>query len=421
MNRKILLVLLAVSLLVSLVAFAACGGEEEAPPVTEEWQWPERLLLVTSRTTSPSYGAMVGWSTPLAQDTGMTIRIVCEDSSQVQNRWVKEGRFLFRSPHQRRDSFYGEKGSAERDVGPWQSRIIFPTGIIYWSFAVLGDSGIKVPQDIKPGMAGRITTLSAAPQQSMYALIAWAGINYEDIEWVVGAGSGQGSQWLMDGKIDFDVAYLTSSSWFEVSASPHGLGIIELDYENDPEGAQRFLDVYPWTSWGVARGQLPEGDGLKMVESLSPAVSREDYDPEFVYQLVKWMDENYDRYKDSHPLTRDMTMDNLVKLATDHYEPLHDGTVRYLEEIGRWTTELEARRQYNIEQMTLWVDAYQKAIEMADDKGIDVDPTNDEWQEYWENYRDSLELPLLKQFQGPGVEQISHKDFYYNWERIKAH
>ena len=89
-------------------------------------------------------------------------------------------------------------------------------------------------------------------------------------------------------------------------------------------------------------------------------------DPELIYQMVKWLDENYDRYKESSSWAASMTLDNLMQLAEAHYEPIHEGTVRYLEEKGLWTEELEARRQYNVEQMTLWVDAYQTAISMAE-------------------------------------------------------
>ena len=304
-------------------------------------------------------------------------------------------------------------------MGPWLSGIVLPGGVSFWSFAALGNSGIKTPYDVKPGMKIRMTIMAEEPMMSAYALTAWAQVNPDDIIGVPGSGTGEGGRWLMDGKIDIALCYITSSYWFEVSASPYGLSVMTLDWENDPEGKDRFMSMYPWSGWGYATGNLPEAEGLPMVESLVPYVTRFDTDPELIYRLVKWSDENYDRFGDAHPWAEDMTIDNLIKLAEINYEPIHDGGVRYLKEIGRWTDELDARRQYNIEKLTLWVDTYQKAIEMADDQGIDVDPQNDEWQEFWENYRDSLNLPLLITNQGPGIEQPSHKSFYGEWLRIK--
>jgi len=156
-----------------------------------------------------------------------------------------------------------------------------------------------------------------------------------------------------------------------------------------------------------------------MLTSLPPYITSVDTDPELVYNIVKWVDENYDSFKDSHPWCTAMTLDLLLKEAETHYEPIHDGAVRYLEEKGLWTTELEARRQFNIEQLTKWVDAYQDAIGMADDRDIDVNQDNEEWQELWENYRASKNLPLLVFYQGPEKEQAAYSDYYETWERVK--
>ena len=104
----------------------------------------------------------------------------------------------------------------------------------------------------------------------------------------------------------------------------------------------------------------------------------------------------------------------------ENYEPLHDGTVRYLEEKGLWTEELEDRRQFNIEQMTLWVDAFQAAVDMADERDMDVNPDNEEWQEFWENYRDSRpDLKLLVSFQERGQEQRTYHEFFDYWHSLQ--
>ena len=93
-----------------------------------------------------------------------------------------------------------------------------------------------------------------------------------------------------------------------------------------------------------------------------------------------------------------MTIDNLMGTAERSYTPLHDGTVRYLEEIGRWTPAHEARRHQNIDLLTRWVEAYRAAIDEADEKGIQVDPENEEWIELW--YSRRSELPEMKSFPG---------------------
>ena len=108
MKKRILLVFLAVALVVSLVAFAACAKEEEV--VTEEWQWPERLLITASGTTSPIYGSAIAWTTPLSEDTGMAVRIICEMDTRLQELWVKGGEFFTKAPQQNRSMMYALRG-----------------------------------------------------------------------------------------------------------------------------------------------------------------------------------------------------------------------------------------------------------------------------------------------------------------------
>jgi hypothetical protein len=264
-----------------------------------------------------------------------------------------------------------------------------------------------------------VNTTVEEPQQAIVGILQWAQVQPEDVQWTPMDSIPLNSRFIMDGKSDLAYTYHTTSSWYEVEASPHGLRWIPMDFENDPEGGERFLAVYPWTAFGYATGGLPTAEGVPMAVNISPYIARADTDPELIYRTVKWLDENYDRYKDGGPWAKTMTMDNLMKLAETHYEPIHEGTVRYLEEKGLWTPELEARRQNNTKLMKLWVDAYQTAINMADEKDILVNPENEEWQKLWEDYRASQELPLLVTFQEPGKANPSYASFYDFWNTLK--
>jgi hypothetical protein len=293
-------------------------------------------------------------------------------------------------------------------------------GVSSWGPVTLANSGIKTVYDIKPGSKCNLMTASAAPQQSVVAVAAWAKVNPDDIIWIPMGAAHLNAGFLMDGKSDWTFTYHTTPSWYEVEASPGGLHWIPLDFENDPEGAERFLKVYPWTNFGYATGGLPTAEGVPMALNISPYITRADTDAELIYRMVKWLDENYDRFKDGNPWAAAMTMENMLEIAKENYEPLHDGTVRYLEEKGLWTEELEDRRQYNIEQMKLWVDAWDTAINMADEKDIDVNPDNEEWQEFWENYRDSrADLRLLVSFQERGKEQLTYHEFFDYWHSVQ--
>ena len=127
---------------------------------------------------------------------------------------------------------------------------------------------------------------------------------------------------------------------------------------------------------------------------------RADADPELVYHIVKWCDENYDRFKDAHPTLSGMSLEMLLRVIGISFVPVHEGTIRYLKEKGLWTDAHEVRNQANIELMTRWCEAYETAIDRADEKGISVDPKNEEWIEPWENYEKELGLPRFTTFPG---------------------
>jgi len=76
-------------------------------------------------------------------------------------------------------------------------------------------------------------------------------------------------------------------------------------------------------------------------------------------------------------------------------------------------------RQKSFLDSLKWTDAYKTAIEMADDRGIVVNPDNKEWQQLWEDYRASLNLPLLTMFQGPDKEQPTYARYYTRWNEVK--
>ena len=198
MKNRVLLVFLAIALVVSLAAFGACAKEEEAPvveeeeappvveeeeapPVEEEWQWPETLKLVATSPAASLYASTVGWSTPMAEDTGMKIRIACEDSHMLMNLWLKQGLF-FMSGAIATYMMYADSVYATRDGGPFLTAVVYPITRMYIGFGVRGDSDIKTPEDIKPGTRLIYQTMTLTGRYLLEGLLAWSGLGPEDVE-----------------------------------------------------------------------------------------------------------------------------------------------------------------------------------------------------------------------------------------------
>jgi hypothetical protein len=412
-----LVTLITLIAIVGALVFTGCAEEEEPPPppppppveeeeepppppVEEVWQWPERIALVTS--AGVGMAAVVGYTSAMSQDTGMTIRVVPESNTMLRFKWVQEARFLTTAEDNLiiQRVLEGLRGYATRDGGPFQLRLLWAMAKGEAGFMVRGDSDLYTVNDLKPGT--KFVDLVFSPgmfETSPTAALAWAGLTPDDIVKVPVGSPGAAVRAVTSGQADVTWMMTYTPDVVEATATPHGIRWLDFPYDEDPEGYARWLEVVPVTGLGVMFA-TPESTGIRSIVVLSGESCSANADPDLIYHWVKWIDENYELFKDNHFWNQFMTVDNTIELVETGFIPAHEGTVRYLTEIGRWTPAHEARNQQNIELMTRYVEAYQEAMDMADERGIEVVADNDEWIELWANYKQELNLPPYRVFAG---------------------
>jgi len=412
MKNRVLLIFLAVVLVVSLVAFATCKAEEElpiveeeeeeAPPVEEEeeevWQWPEKLFIAT--TGGVGIAAVTGYTSAIYADTGMMIRVAPAPALALRFLWVKEGKSFSTALAQTEmaQCLEGRLGFATRMLGPFQPRMMWAFSVAELGCMVRGDSDLKTIYDI--GLGTKLVDFIGQPGywEVMRSLLAWIGVDEADIVRVpIGSGA---TRAIVDGRADVLFYWTITPDTYEAAAAPHGIRWLDLNVEEDPEGAKRFQEVLPTASFGVMHQGPPSAHDVWGMVVLAVTLTREETDPELVYHWVKWLDENYDLYKDNHAWNQYMTLENTMKAVGIWFLPVHDGAIKYLKEKGLWTAAHDARQEQNIELITRYIKAYQEAIDMADEQGIMVDPENEEWVELWVNYKEELGLPEFSMFIG---------------------
>jgi TRAP transporter TAXI family solute receptor len=315
-------------------------------------------------------------------------------------RYIKDGKFYAHGALFPDDLIRATgEGYAHRDAGPFQLRIVSTVSKTDSGYAVKKDSPIKTPSDLK-GKKIIELTWGGGGRTAMNALLAWGKVSQDDVTWVPASSVQATANFLRDGKGDVTLAFPASPSWYEVEASPGGLRWLELDPKAEPDALKRYIAERPGTSFGVITTGCPSSIGVKSMSQLAPYVTSASVDPELVYQVVKWQDKNFDTYKSSHPYCQFMTIANLMYLAETDFVPLHDGTVKYLKELGKWTPAHEARRQQNIELLTKWEKAYQDAIAAAEKEGIPVDPANKAWTDFWKARAKATGYPAFQVFPG---------------------
>jgi len=406
-------------LVVSMVALAACEAEEEPPVVEEEepppvveeeeppvveeaFEWPDMLAVLVPIVGSLGYTTMVGWTALLQKDTGMQMRLVPGPVGVENFRNLKEGRFFWYldTNPQVAGVMEGTGAYASRDLGPFQMRCFWPSYESVVGYVVRGDSDIKTPGDIRPGT--KIAYYAASPLGKLAgeALVAWAGLDPEDVEWVPFTGFWTDLALVAEGKADITFSYPSAPKLFEQEAAPHGIAWIDLDTEADPEGAKRFLDLWRTIGFGVNEIGCPSSIGNKGLLTITMHLTRAENDAELIYQICKWLYENYDTYQDISPTLKYHRLDTVMKMVETSFVPAHDGLIKLLKELGKWTPAHQARQEANVDLMNRYEEAYQEAITLAAEQQIAVDPMDDDWIELWENYKQELSLPLFRVFTG---------------------
>jgi len=415
MKNKVLLIFLAIVLVVSLAAFAACKAEEEPPVVEEEepppvveeeeepppppYEWPKDFKIATHGIGASDYAQMTSIAPMIEQSTGMKVRVVPEDISALKSRWLVQGLFDTKSDSANEVGTYNiqaQSAYATRDGGPFQTRAIIQTFFQAFGIMVRGDSEIRTVYDIKPGTKMSVWTMPGG-LELVTAVLAWANLTPDDVVLVETGSYPDNMRMVADGRADVSCLALPSSTVIqELEAGPHGLHWLDLNSKEDPEGAARYNSIMPATIFSPIAIGVESSIGHWGWGGPSLLWTTADTDPELIYNLVKWLDENFDSYKDLHPNNADMSLDRFRGSLDFMYLPIHEGTIKYLKEKGMWTAEDDVRQAYNVDLVTRYCEAYQEAIDLADAAGITVAPDSEEWMELWENYKKDLGLPVFK-------------------------
>ncbi len=406
-GRQANLVLVAfVSVVVLALLFSGCGGGTQT--TASGWQWP-RTLIISSGGGS-GLAKYVSWTTIMEKDTGMSIRVVPEENSIQRFMSVQTGKaFLVKGGKRELGNVIeATEGHAVRDGGPWQMRVVWIHAISNSGIFVRGDSPIKTIYDIKPGIRWAVWSMQPTVLKVPKAIADWIQLPHDQIVWV-NTGSYDGcARAVAEGRADIMFGFPTSPAIYEAAAAPGGIRFLDLNSDKDPEGAARFRANDPAYAFGPILSGVPEARGVWGTSGATLEVTLDKSDPELVYNFAKWLDTNYERYKNAFDTNEHMSIDALMNALERSMIPVHDGLIRYLKEKNLWTPAHDKRQATNIAAVTAWCNAYPEAIKLADSKGIKIDPTNEAWMNFWQNYQKEKHLPKIGLHQSLTVDYVDN-------------
>lgn len=367
------------------------------------YPWPEKLHIITIKESilyTNNEDITHSWCDLLRTDTSVGVHVALEYDTVDRWRWLGHLKLFdmgASAPFEVRRMLMTDRRYCVRDGGPFPVRIIWASSKGNAGFFVRGDSKIKTPRDIKPG--ARITRMTKAGSQKIVdGLLAWAGVNHGDIIWVEVGNWEENCRAVVEGRADLAFGLPTSPAVHESEKSLKGLNWVDLNSAVDPEGARRFWEVEPLFSFGPVHSGVASAIGHWGTVGISFEVTRADLDPELVYNLARWFDTNYERFKDKHPSNRFRNRETLVEGLRHTFIPCHEGLVAYLKDVGLWTSAHDLRQHQNRTLVDRYAAAYQDCMRQADDQHIWVARENDAWVNFWTDYRQA-NLPGFKLFE----------------------
>ncbi len=252
---------------------------------------------------------------------------------------------------------------------------VFPVGGA--SLVTAKDAGIKTPYDLK---GKRLFWIPGSPAMNVTntAFLAFANLTWNDIKKVEYPSYGAALKGIIEGTNDGGFSTGTGAALYELESSRRGVWWPEFP-ASDKEGWKRLQAVAPYLlpmrNYG-APGMPPEG--MQTMSYSYPMLLTYDWqDEELVYQVTKAVDEGFPLYKDKYPAMAFWARSKSIVVGIP--SPFHNGTVRYLKEVGVWNQDFENWQKGQVQKQERLAKAWTAAVAEAKKQGV----KGDDFPAFW--------------------------------------
>ena len=272
-----------------------------------------------------------------------------------------------------------------QEWGPQDLRIVAGRPSTF-GMAIATDSGIKTIADIR---GKRVPRIKANPSINIKveAMLAFAGLTWDDVQVVEVPSYGAALQALVDGQADVAGTTPTAATLYELEGSSRGLSWAPLP-EDSAEGWAAVTDVASFFAPAtVTTGAgISEDNPAQIFAVRYPMITvYADADENEVYNFIKALDESFDIYKDATSAMPNWAISEAGTTPQD--APFHPGAIRYLKEIGVWTDKDQAWNDARLARLENVMAAWETATEEAMDQNI----SSKDWPTFWEEHRAAIE------------------------------
>jgi len=356
---------------VALLALTGCaaGGDELGPNGL-----PRQLVWSTYNVGTGTYNDLAAIANTLTAEEDVQVRLMTADTGIGRLAPLVNGTIDYsRAGDEYYYAFEGDYEYATPEWGPQDLRLVWaPLG--NYGLLVREDSGIDTFADLK-GKRFPDLTANTSINNKMEGFLNYGGLTGDDVQ-KVPIAYGEQIAGLESGQIDALYQNVVGSNINELASK---MGVKWLTFDDpDPARYETWEDLMPMVTVGEVTDAagVPEGEAVKVLEYTIPLTTLGSRDADEVYNLVTAMVENYEHYETTTPDTSQFSFEAVLKEPL--VVPFHEGTVRFFEEQGVWTEELERKNNELIERGEKMREAWPGILESSEPDELERNWT--EWK-----------------------------------------
>lgn len=345
---------------VAALGLTGCASAEGDEPVGPNGL-PQQLVWSTYNVGTGTYNDLAAIANTLTNEEGVQVRLMTADTGIGRLAPLVNGTVDYsRAGDEYYYAFEGDYEYASEEWGPQDIRMVWaPLG--NYGLLVREDSGIDSFEDLE-GKRFPDLTANTSINNKMEGFLNYGGLTGDDVQ-KVPISYGEQIAGLEAGQIDALYQNVVGSNIDELASSTD---VKWLGFDDpDPARYETWEELMPMVSVGEVTNAagMDEGESARVLEYTIPLTTMASRDADEVYHLVTSMVENYEHYEGTTPDTKQFGFDAVLKEPL--VVPFHEGTVRYFEERGVWTEELERKNDELIERGERMREAWPGVVESS--------------------------------------------------------
>src|SRR5688572_5036252 len=278
--------------LCSAVLLAAAG-----PALAQGVKLPTTLTWTAYDVGSGGYNQAVAIGNALKNKYQIDLRVLPGKNDVSRNVPLRDGKVPF-SANGVGGSYLAQEGLYEfgaRDWGPQPVRsLLLNNSDALLTIVTAKDADIKTAKDFK---GKRVAWVVGAPSlnQNITALLAFAGLTWNDVQKVEFGGFGQAMDGIVNNQVDAAFSSTISGQAYKIASSPRGIRYPTFAH-NDKEGWARVNKIAPFfvPAYGTEGAELSAQNRAEAATYPYPVLmGMKSTDSDLVYNMTKAMVETF--------------------------------------------------------------------------------------------------------------------------------